>query len=134
MKNGKLEFRTADEAEAVFYEAFSRCDADVMQRLWADGEVICVHPGSAAIIGYEAVARSWTHILSQASMPGFAFQRISTRNSSDLAVHLVAEQVASGEGSAIVLATNVYQRFDGGWLMVEHHGSLVQQQPAQTLQ
>ena len=27
---------------------------------------------------------------------------------------------------AIVLATNVYRKFNAGWLMIEHHASLMQ--------
>ena len=54
----------------------------------------------------------------------------------ELAVHLVVEEILNnGAVAAVVLATNVYQKFDSGWLMIEHHGSLVQSaQKGQTLQ
>ena len=51
----KLEFNTPDEVEAVYYESFMRCDRDVMAALWADGDVICIHPGSGAIVGAGSV-------------------------------------------------------------------------------
>jgi hypothetical protein len=39
----------------------------------------------------------------------------------------VAEEIlSSGTVTAVVLATNVYRKFDSGWLMIEHHASLVQ--------
>ena len=127
MKGNKLEFKSADEAEAVYYESFRRCDVQVMAALWADGDVICVHPGSAAVVGYEAVVRSWQHILADARMPDFEVSVIKRTVTDQLAVHLVAEQLSSGdENAALVLATNVYQRLSGGWLMIEHHASLVE--------
>ena len=56
--------------------------------------------------------------------------------SDGLAVHLVAESFANGSPSpTVVLATNVYQKFAAGWLMIEHHGSLVHSMSdGQTLQ
>jgi hypothetical protein len=43
--------------------------------------------------------------------------------------------LSSGQVAAVVLATNVYRKYDRGWLMVEHHASLVQNQSnGQTLQ
>ena len=49
MKTSKLTFKSPDEVEAVFYEAFIHLRPEVMAGLWADEDVICVHPGSGAI-------------------------------------------------------------------------------------
>ena len=123
----KLTMRTPDEAEAVFYEAFQHCDSAVMEALWADGDVVCVHPGSGAIIGHAQVARSFTHIFSNAQRPDIQFSVVQRVASDDLAVHLVTEDIATGQGAmARVLATNVYRKYAQGWLMVEHHASVVQ--------
>lgn len=132
----KLELKTLDEVEAVYYEAFKHCDKDVMAALWADEDVVCVHPGSGAIVGREAVIRSWSHIFTNAQMPEIIFTVAKRTVSGNLAVHIVAEEIATGIlASKLVLATNVYQKFDGGWLMIEHHASLVQtKQQGQTLQ
>ena len=127
MNLSKLKLQTPDEAETVFYEAFLHCDVEVMAALWADGDVVCIHPGSGAIVGHEAVMRSWNHILGNARPPQLTFTVVKSVASEDLAVSLVTEEVSTeGGDSALVLATNVYQKIDGGWLMVEHHGSLVQ--------
>ena len=136
MKNSKLEFKSPDEAEAVFYEAFMHCDKDVMAALWADGDVVCIHPGSGAIVGYDSVVRSWSHIFSNAQHPDIAFDVLKKTMIDGLAVHLVVEEISTGnETSTLVLATNVYQKFDSGWLMIEHHASLVQtNKRGQTLQ
>ena len=46
-----------------------------------------------------------------------------------MAVHLVEEHIATGtESEVVVLATNVYQLFEDGWLMIEHHGSVIRSQ------
>ena len=136
MQESKLEFNTPDEAETVYYEAFMHCDSEVMAALWATGDVICVHPGSGAIVGHAKVLRSWQHIFSDAQQPTLNYTVVKRTVSDTLAVHLVAEAFATGGASpTIVLATNVYQKFDQGWLMIEHHGSLVQAPAqAQTLQ
>lgn len=136
MKKTKLTFNNPDDAEAVYYEAFMRCDYEVMSALWADGDVVCVHPGSDAIFGLDAVQRSWAHIFTNAKMPQLNFSVIKRALSNDLAVHMVVEEFAIGdEATTTVLATNVYQKFDNGWLMIEHHASLVMaQQEGHTLQ
>ncbi|GAB4353151.1 MAG: nuclear transport factor 2 family protein [Gammaproteobacteria bacterium] len=124
--NKPLHFRSPDEVEAVYYEAFGRCDAEVMAALWAEGDVVCVHPGSGAVVGHEAVARSWRHIFAGARPPRVSY-RVGKRTVSDsLAVHILTETIGGAGEEAVVLATNVYQKFAEGWLMIEHHASLVQ--------
>ena len=136
MKKSKLQFKTPDEVDVVFYEAFTRCDTDVMAALWADEDVVCVHPGAGVIVEYDAIIRSWANIFSNADSAEIKTTLMRRVLSDELAVYVVAEEVlSSGQVAAVVLATNVYRKFDGGWLMVEHHASLVQNQPnGQTLQ
>ena len=136
MKRSKLQFKTPDEADAVFYEAFMRCDPDVMAGLWADEDVVCVHPGAGVIVEYGAIIRSWENIFSNVDSAEMKTTVIRRVLSDELAVYIVAEEMlSSGQVAAVVLATNVYRRFDSGWLMIEHHASLVQNQAnGQTLQ
>ena len=131
MKKFRLQFKSADEVEAVFYEAFVRCDAEVMAGVWADGGVVCVHPGSSALVDHDAVVRSWASIFSHADRADLEYSVVRRTVVDDLAVHVVTEELGGpGTASAQVLATNVYRRFEHGWLMIEHHGSVVQK-PAQ---
>jgi ketosteroid isomerase-like protein len=136
MEKTRLQFRTPDEVETVFYEAFMRCDTDVMAGVWPDDGVVCVHPGSSAITEYDAIVRSWAAIFGHSSGVELKYTVVRRTVADDLAVHVVAEELAGpGADAAEVLATNVYRRFDRGWLMVEHHGSLVQNRnQARTLQ
>ncbi|MEW8195827.1 MAG: nuclear transport factor 2 family protein [Candidatus Thiodiazotropha sp.] len=127
MIGNKLELGTADEAEIIYYEAFMRCDQQLMAALWADGDVVCIHPGGSAIVGHEKVVLSWSNIFSGAQCPEIRYQVVKTVLSDDLAVHLVTEEVSTGEEAyALILATNVYQKFESGWRMVQHHASMVQ--------
>jgi ketosteroid isomerase-like protein len=130
-----LTFSNPDEVETVYYEAFMHCDTDVMAACWAADDVICVHPGSGAIVGHEAVVRSWSHILSNAQPPQITYNVAKRTVSDELAVHVVTETMGAGEQAVVVLATNVYRKFEQGWLMIEHHASLVQtQRQGQTIQ
>lgn len=120
-------FASSDEAEQAFYSAFSMCDQNAMGAVWADDQVVCIHPGSSAIYGYEPVMRSWAHILNHADLPEILFNTVKKTVNDKLAVHLVEEHIATGQGAVVVvLATNIYQQFENGWLMIEHHGSVTQ--------
>ena len=124
-----IKTRTSSEAETVFYEAFMHCDTDVMSALWGEGDVVCVHPGSGIISGYEAVVRSWHHILENSRPTDIRYQLVNKSIVGDQAVHVVTEEILNnGTVVAVVIATNVYHRYDGNWQIVEHHGSLVQQE------
>lgn len=123
----KLSIASPDEVEAVYYEAFMHCDLDVMAALWADEEAVCIHPGTGVISGFDAVMRSWSHIFTGARPPHIDYRVLQRYVSDELVVHLVSETInTQGTETAVVLATNVYQRFDAGWLMIEHHASLLQ--------
>lgn len=116
-----------DEAEAAFYAAFSHCDKKAMGEVWAEDDVVCIHPGSNVIVGYDAVMRSWTNIFSNAGLPGIAVNVIKRIHDVTLAVHLVEEVIATGENAYVsVLATNVYRKYEHGWFMVGHHSAVVQ--------
>ena len=136
MKKSKPQFKTPEEVDAVFYEAFTRCDPEVMADLWADEGVACVHPGAGAIVEYDAIVRSWANIFSNARSTHIKATVINRAVSNELAVYVVAEEMlSSGTVAAVVLATNVYRKFDSGWLMIEHHASLIQNRnKGQTLQ
>ena len=127
MSDYKLKIQTPDEAETVFYEAFMHGDKEVMKALWAEADTVCVHPGSDIIYGYAAVVRSWQHILSSSRSSQVRYSVNNKTVSGDLAVHMVTEEILENNIiMATVIATNVYQKFEQGWLMTGHHGSLVQ--------
>jgi ketosteroid isomerase-like protein len=122
-------FASADAAEAAFYQAFAALDPVAMRQVWsADPAVSCVHPGGPLLQGLAVVLQSWTEIFAGSHPPRLRWERLSTLESGDLAVHVTAEHIESGDPAAgrgaRVVATNVFRRGDAGWLLVQHHASL----------
>lgn len=128
MSDSDSDFQSPEAVEKAFYTAFAACDAQAMAKVWADDSVICIHPGSSALIGHAAVIRSWQNILSNAEPPKLHVELIHRHVSNDLALHIVEEQIRSettqSKSVAVVLATNVYRRDDNGWHMIQHHASV----------
>jgi ketosteroid isomerase-like protein len=128
MKKSKPGFSSADEVEAAFYTAFSRCDLQAMQSLWARDDAVCVHPGTAPIKGYEAVLKSWERIFSGAEPPSIRINVIQRIAGDELAVHMLEEYIGSPgvpRQKVVVFAANIYRRAGPGWLMVAHSGSVL---------
>jgi hypothetical protein len=116
-----------DAAEAAFYTAFAHCDLQAMDAVWANAEVICIHPGSSVIAGRDLVIRSWSHILTNAEPPILNIEVLSRTVHDNLAVHVVEERIrpagSSPESTLTVLATNVYCLQTDGWRLLQHHAS-----------
>jgi len=121
-------FSSSEEAEAAFYAAFANCDLRAMDVVWADAEVICIHPGSTALVGRNIVMQSWSNILTNAEPPNLNVEVLSRTVRNELAVHVVEEQITpltgSPESTSVVLATNVYCLEADGWYLLEHHASV----------
>ena len=139
MKKSKAAYASADEVEAAFYIAFSHCDLQAMQTLWARDDAVCVHPGAEPIKDYEDILSSWESIFSGAEAPHVRINVIHRISSDDLVVHMVEEYIGAlgvtGQW-AMVFATNIYRRDGRGWLMVAHNASVIhiQQTEGPTLQ
>ena len=138
MEIPSFHFTSPEEIEAAFYTAFVQADSHTMEALWAKDEALCVHPGSSVIQGFNMVVRSWSHIFSDAATTDLKLRVIQRHRDGDMAVHVLEEHISvrdSDMPAAMVIATNVYKKYDDGWLIVQHHASLVQSQhEGQTLQ
>lgn len=121
-------FSSSEETEAAFYAAFENCDLQAMDVVWADAEVICIHPGSTALVGRKVVMRSWSNILTNAEPPNLKVEVLSRTVNDELAVHVVEEHITPATGfpepTSVVLATNVYCLEADGWRLLEHHASM----------
>ena len=131
-------FATPSAAEEAFYRAFAALDPAAMRRAWsADDTITCIHPGGPLLQGQQAVLQSWAEIFSGSQPPRLVWERLSTVQEGDLAVHVTVEHIHSGDPAAgrgaRVIATNVFRRQPGGWLLIQHHASvpLVRQTRAQ---
>jgi len=114
-------------ANAAYYLAFARGDAEAMARLWAQEGVSCVHPGWPPLFGREAVLASYRDIF---------------RNPLQEEIKLGAETVLRAEndgrvvcleqvGQALLVATNWFRRVDSEWRLVHHQASPLTGGPAE---
>lgn len=116
-----------EEAENQFYLAFRNLDLAQMQSVWSPTNLVtCLHPGGGLLQGIDAVLASWKEIFRDSAAPDIEHRLLNASIDRHLAVHTVEEriQTASSGRRARVIATNVYQVTDGGWLMLAHHASL----------
>jgi ketosteroid isomerase-like protein len=114
------------DAALAFYQAFESKDVDAMMATWADDEeIVCVHPGSPRLVGYDAVRASWERIFSADGRIRFRLAELVVIETVGLAMQSALEEMHAGEGAAqaTAIATNVLMRTPSGWRMVCHHAS-----------
>ncbi len=118
------------DANAAFYEALTNRDMSAMERVWFPADwVECVHPGTGAVRGWDAVRDSMAMLFGAAGTLMVA--------ATDVHVHLLGEVAWVGceeriatrnDGrmvSSVAHATNVFVMHDGVWRLVVHHASPV---------
>ena len=124
-------FPTADDAETAFYEAFERRDLAAMMAVWAESDdVVCVHPRGARLTGFDAVRDSWVQVF--AGAPQLRVRTLDVRRFEGQGIevrHVIEEISPRGQPgtTGIAYATNVYELTDGGWRMVLHHATPLQE-------
>jgi ketosteroid isomerase-like protein len=123
----KAVYASPQDAEAAFYDAFTRSDLERMMAVWADDDdIYCVHPHGTRVVGVADVRESWRQIFKSRQALRFELREQHYVHGMMLAVHSVYEHIeAEGEtrGRAATIATNVYVRTESGWRMVVHHAS-----------
>jgi ketosteroid isomerase-like protein len=118
------------EANRAFYRAFESLDADRMAAMWLrDPRIVCIHPGWSRLVGWGPIMNSWERIFDSAFEMKFELGDPQVITSGDLAVVVVEENLLQrgydGTTRTQVQATNVFERAQGRWWMVSHHGSPV---------
>ncbi len=104
-------------ANAAFYRAFDEGDRAAMRRLWAvHAPVVCIHPGSGAVLGREAVLASWDAILRAPTRPAILCMSPRALCYGGFALVSCRERLAGG----VLVATNGFAVEDGVWRMVFH--------------
>lgn len=131
-----MRLANSQDAEAAFYAAFERADADAMMAVWAqDDAVFCVHPGGSRVSGVAAVGAAWRSIFSQGAALRFELADLQTFTLPTVAVHTLCERISvRGQGGAphLVMATNIYMLTAGGWRIFGHHASPLPRIPTGT--
>jgi ketosteroid isomerase-like protein len=122
------------EANRAFYRAFESLDLERMGEIWLrDPRIVCIHPGWRRLVGWGPVMTSWERIFDNVFEMKFELGEAQVMASGDLAVVVVEENLLQrgydGATRSSVLATNVFERAQGRWWLVSHHGSPVIQPP-----
>ena len=122
-------FATPQAAEAAFYEALERCDADAMMAVWAEeDEVTCIHPGGPRLVGHATIREAWRAIFANGMRLKLRLSQATTLSTPFAVVNTVLEHFSTPNDQAVsapIVATNVYVRGATGWRMVAHHASAV---------
>jgi ketosteroid isomerase-like protein len=113
-----------------FYRAFESLDVEQMQKVWLhSARVQCTHPGWPRLVGYAAVMESWERIFENTFKMSFDLAAVEISLAGDIAWVVCTENITAhthdGISRSQVEATNVFERHDGSWHMVHHHGSPV---------
>ena len=122
--------KQVDEANARFYQAFESLEIARMDPIWSHGDhVRCIHPGWHLLEGWDAVRQSWDAIFENSGEMRFSIAGIDVHVAGDMAWVTCAENILSHAHGQIavttLLATNVFEREGGVWLMIHHHASHV---------
>ncbi len=122
-----------DEQEVLaanrdFYHALQSLDLEKMTAVWLHEDwVQCLHPGWELIVGWEEVSDSWKGIFQSTSRIQVAISRPLARVHGDTAWVSCIENVTStfegGFSTAMIEATNIFERHNGQWRMVQHHAA-----------
>ena len=104
-------------ANEAFYRAFADRDLQAMDAVWTrTGPVACIHPGWTALTTRINVLASWARILSNDRAPAVVCRKPEAFVLGELAFVICYEEI---EGNFLV-ATNIFRRERGRWLMVHH--------------
>jgi len=108
------------EANQAFYRAFAARDADAIDAAWSRrAPVACVHPGWDVLDGRAEVVGSFRAIVESAGAPDVRCTAAQARLLGEVA-YVTCHELVSG---ARLVATNLFVREDGAWLLVHHQAT-----------
>ena len=120
-------YTTPADAAVAFYQAFEARDIDAMMATWAEDEdIVCVHPGGARMVGYDAVRAGWEQLFSSDTRLTFRLDQIVVIETVGLALQSAVEHIAlrtDGSERGVAICSNVFLRTPSGWRIVMHHAS-----------
>lgn len=115
-------------ANEAFYRAFAERAYDAMKDVWAKRlPLTCIHPGWSLLTGRDEVMQSWRAILGNPDSPSVLCLNPSANVYGDSATVVCHERI----GETYLIATNIFIREEGRWLLVHHQAGPVVTPPEQ---
>jgi ketosteroid isomerase-like protein len=116
------------EANERFYRALETLDLPAMERVWLHAPVVrCIHPGSEALVGWDAVRGAWEQIFANTRWMRVQPTDVRLQVIGEVGLVACAENITATQdddvGVAVAQATNVFRRTPDGWRMILHHAS-----------
>ena len=113
-------------ANRTFYVALHSLDMTLMAQVWLHEDwVKCLHPGWDLLMGWDEVRGSWEGIFHSTDQMMMSITRPLVHVAGDVAWISCLENVTTASqndfSSALVEATNIFQRRQGRWFLVHHH-------------
>ncbi|HEX9879991.1 MAG TPA: nuclear transport factor 2 family protein, partial [Candidatus Binatia bacterium] len=110
------------------YRAFESLDIREMEKVWLREDYVrCIHPGWARISGWEDVLSSWRRIFENTQEMRFELTEVTIHVQGVLAWLTLYENISTrveGETSrGIILTTNIFEKWQGRWWIIHHHGA-----------
>jgi hypothetical protein len=117
-----------EKANTAFYRALESGAIEQMDEVWAhENWVRCVHPGWNVVAGWHRVRESWEMIFDGGQRMRVSATDVSVQTAGEFAWVTCTENITVfGEtafDSAQAVATNLFIRREGRWLMILHHAS-----------
>lgn len=115
-----------EDANRRFYDAFGSGRIEEMSRVWGKGDhVTTIHPGAGVISGREHVMESWRATLRGVRPNAFRITVNDVRVFASESHGWVTctEVVEADDSRGRTVATNIFEKQDGRWVITHHHGS-----------
>jgi hypothetical protein len=104
----------------AFYQAFMDRDEKTMANVWSESaQLLCIHPGGAALRGREHVMASWQDILRHDNCPRI-IHRLDQLIRYDALALVTCYEWDERQPSNFLLATNGFVWEENGYRMVFH--------------
>jgi ketosteroid isomerase-like protein len=112
-----------EEANSAFYAAFTSGSLSMMSATWGRGDhVQCIHPAAGCIAGRDDVLQSWRLVLGGGRLR-ITLEDVRIFATESYGYVTCVEVVEAGDSRGRVAATNVFEKQQGKWKIVHHHGS-----------
>ena len=123
----------AERVRAVnerFYEALSAQNLLRLEQLWAHTKYVrCKHPGAQMLAGWESIRESWRELFTRSICLTIEPLLAEINVHGPIAVVTCREKMSSvtldSSTVATTMATNIFEKQRGRWLLIHRHASPV---------